>query len=55
MATAIYHRFQADLLLKLADTTRDSERAVALRRLAAQHIAAADDIDARGSTDKDKQ
>lgn len=55
MATTDYHRRQANVLQKLAETTRDTETARELRRIAAQHIAAADEIDATGHTEHDKK
>jgi hypothetical protein len=55
MATAEYHRRQADVLLRLADTTRDTDTAAGLRRLAAQHVAAADEIETTGNTERDRR
>jgi hypothetical protein len=54
MATAEYHRRQADVLLKLALATKDADTATHLQRLAAEHVAAADEIEASGSTKRDK-
>jgi len=45
VATAGYHRRQADVLVKLANSTRDPETANALMRLAADHIRLAEEAE----------
>jgi hypothetical protein len=42
VASAEYHRKQAQVLIQLAQSTRDPETAAALMRLAAEHTALAD-------------
>lgn len=42
MQDSEYHRRQAAVLIKLAQTTRDTDTAVALMRLAAEHTELAD-------------
>jgi hypothetical protein len=43
VATANYHRRQAETLIRLANSTRDPETATALMRLAAEHNALAEE------------
>lgn len=45
VATAEYHRRQAEVLIKLANTTREPETAAALMRLAADHVRLAEEAD----------
>jgi hypothetical protein len=45
MATADYHRRQADVLTRLAHSTRDPETAASLMRLAAEHTMLADEAE----------
>ena len=42
MATAEYHRRQAQTLVRLANSTRDPDTATQLMKLAAEHTAMAD-------------
>ena len=50
MASADYHRRQAEVLNKLASSTRDPETSASLRLLAAEHVALADE--AASTTDQ---
>jgi len=54
MATAQYHRRQAEVLIRLALSTSDAETAAALRRLAAEHAAMADVAEGRPAAEGDK-
>jgi hypothetical protein len=54
MATAQYHRRQAEVLVRLALSTSDSETAAALRRLAAEHAATADAAEGRPAAEGHK-
>jgi hypothetical protein len=45
VATADYHRRQAEVLIKLANATRDPETAKALMRVAADHIRLAEEAE----------
>ena len=54
MASAEYHRRQAEVLIRLALSTSDSETAEALSRLAAEHAAMADVAEGRPAAEGDK-